>query len=238
MEYNTSKNMKNYIKTLTSAMICIVMALCVSCKKDNQNDMGGYKYVDLGLPSGTLWATCNVGADSPEEYGHYFAWGETTTKSEFSWQNYKWCRNSATTLTKYNYDSSYGIVDNKEILDFTDDAARVNWGGNWRMPTRSECDELRTYCLWTFTSQNGVYGQKVTGLNGKSIFLPAAGRYYYYDYNHECELVGEGSEAVYWTNTMIESWSHMAYAVWGDLDLTSIDRCCGLPVRPVIPSQK
>lgn len=137
----------------------------------------GHEYVDLGLPSGTKWATCNVGADSPEDYGDYFAWGETEPKNVYDWRTYKWCNGSSSTLTKYCTSSSYGTVDNKTTLDLSDDAAYVNWGSSWRMPTKAEQDELRTECTWTWTTQNGVNGYKVTSkTNGNSIFLPAAGK--------------------------------------------------------------
>ena len=116
-------------------MVCMAMALCVSCKKDNAEPSGGntgggntggggggtgsHEYVDLGLPSGLLWATCNVGADSPDDYGDYFAWGETETKSDYDWDTYKWCNGSENTLTKYCTKSSYGTVDNKTVLEMT-----------------------------------------------------------------------------------------------------------------------
>ena len=138
----------------------------------------GYGYVDLGLPSGLKWATCNVGADSPEDYGDYFAWGETQPKDYYSWSTYKYCNGDEYSMTKYCTDSEYGIVDNKTTLELSDDAARVNWGGSWRMPTLAELDELRntSNCTWTWTTQNGVKGYKVTSKkNGNSIFLSAAG---------------------------------------------------------------
>ena len=102
----------------------------------------GHEYVDLGLPSRIKWATCNVGATTPEEYGDYFAWGETEPKDNYDWSTYKWCNESNATMTKYCTDSSYGTVDNKTVLELEDDAAYVNWGGNWRMPTKAELDEL------------------------------------------------------------------------------------------------
>ena len=131
--------------------------------------------VDLGLPSGTLWADRNVGADAPEAYGDYFAWGEVTPKLEYNWSTYKWCNGSETTMTKYCTNSEYGLVDGKTVLDLEDDAAYVNMGTAWRMPTYAEQKELYSKCTWTWTTQNGVYGSKVTGPNGNSIFLPAAG---------------------------------------------------------------
>jgi hypothetical protein len=127
------------------------------------------------LPSGTLWATHNVGATKPEEYGGYYAWGETEEKSNYGWSTYKWCNGSSTTFTKYCTDSSYGIIDNKTVLDHEDDVAHVKWGGSWRMPTLDELKELKNNCTWQWATQNGVNGYKVTGANGNSIFLPAAG---------------------------------------------------------------
>lgn len=131
--------------------------------------------VDLGLPSGTLWADRNIGADSPEGYGDYFAWGETRPKSTYSWSTYKYCKGSSSTMTKYCTDSSYGTVDNKTVLEPSDDAATANWGAAWRMPTHAEQEELNKKCTWTWTTRNGVNGYKVKGPNGNSIFLPAAG---------------------------------------------------------------
>jgi hypothetical protein len=123
--------------------------------------------VDLGLS--VKWATFNVGATSPEDYGDYFAWGETEPKETYSWANYKWCDGTVSKITKYN------ATDGKAILEPDDDAAQVYWGGKWRMPTVEEQTELREQCTWTWTSINGITGYVVTGPNGKSIFLPAAG---------------------------------------------------------------
>ena len=138
-------------------------------------------YVDLGLPSGILWATCNVGASRPEEYGDYFAWGETEPKESYDWSTYKWCNGNYNRLTKYCTNSSYGyngFVDNKEVLEPEDDAAYVNWGSSWRMPTHNQLGELKTQCTWTWTTRNGVNGYLVTGPNGNTLFLPAAGYRY------------------------------------------------------------
>ncbi len=134
-------------------------------------ETNGYEYVDLGLPSGLLWATCNVGATKPEEYGDYFAWGETEPKEDYSEVTYRWCNGSSTQLTKYCYDRLYGFVDNKRTLEPIDDAATANWGGVWRMPTQAEQVELGTECTWIWTTLNGVEGCKVFGPNGNSIFL-------------------------------------------------------------------
>jgi len=140
--------------------------------------------VDLGLPSGTLWATCNVGASSPEESGDAFAWGETDPVGEYDWDNpwsnYKWCNGSSNTLTKYCTNSQYGTVDNLTELEPEDDAAWVNWGPRWRMPSNKQLTELEEYCTWKRVTKNGVEGRLVTGLNGNSIFLPASGQHSYW----------------------------------------------------------
>ncbi len=173
-------------------------------------DSYGREYVDLGLPGGVLWATCNVGASSPWEYGLYFAWGETVgyAKGEshnFNWSNYKWCNGSYNNMTKYCTSSSYGRVDNKTVLDAADDAATANWGAGWRMPTREEQDALRNrrYCTCTWTTRNGVNGYEVKSKsNGNSIFLPAAGGYFY-----DASLSYEGSDGYYWSSSLGSSYS-------------------------------
>jgi hypothetical protein len=139
---------------------------------------GTHEYVDLGLPSGLLWATCNVGADTPEGYGDYFAWGETTTKDTYNWSTYQYCMGSYNTMTKYCNNSSYGyngFTDNLTVLLPEDDAATANWGSSWRMPTKEECQELYNSTTHSWTTQNGVYGRRFTASNGNSIFFPAAG---------------------------------------------------------------
>jgi Leucine-rich repeat (LRR) protein len=164
----------------------------------------GHEYVDLGLS--VKWATCNVGARSPEEYGDYYAWGETSTKSDYSWSTYKWCNGSYDSLTKYNHDSSYGSVDNRSSLELSDDAARANWGGKWRMPTDDEKTELRTSCDWIWTTRNGTNGYVVKSRkNGNSIFLPAAG------YRHEGTLNNAGSNGSIWSSTLSEGNQYNAY---------------------------
>ena len=117
-----------------------------------------HEYVDLGLPSGTLWATCNIGATKPEEFGDYFAWGETEPKEVYDWSTYKWCGGSAISMTKYCTNDNYGNVDNKKKLEAEDDAAIANWGSEWRMPTSEEQKELveECYMVWT-DNYNGSY---------------------------------------------------------------------------------
>ena len=139
---------------------------------------GDYEYVDLGLPSGLLWATCNVGADTPEDYGDYFAWGETQPKNTYNWSTYQYCNGSINTLTKYCNNSGYGyngFTDNLTTLLPEDDAATANWGSDWRMPTEAEWQELLDNTTCTWTTQNGVDGSLFTASNGNNLFLPAAG---------------------------------------------------------------
>ena len=191
-----------------------------------------HEYVDLGLPSGTLWATMNVGADSPEDYGDYFAWGETTPKSTYNLSTYKWCKGSLDTHTKYCTDSDYGTVDNKTTLDLSDDAAYVNWGSSWRMPTDAELKELKDNCIWTWTTQNGVKGYKVASKsNGNSIFLPAAG------YRGDSGLISAGSFGEYLSSSLYPNLSFDASVLDFGSDyiyMTLAYRCNGLPVRPVL----
>lgn len=192
--------------------------------------------VDLGLPSGTLWADRNVGADSPEDYGDYFAWGETSTKNTYDWSTYKWCRGSSNTMTKYCTDSYYGTVDNKTVLDLKpldlkDDAAYINMGKKWRMPTDDEQEELESKCTWTRTSQNGAEGYKVTGPNGNSIFLPAAG------YRYDSSLGNAGSYGYYWSASLYKSHPNRArylYFYFSDHYTYYGHRYNGYTVRAVV----
>ena len=185
--------------------------------------------VDLGLS--VKWATCNVGASFPEDYGDYYAWGETETKSTYDQSTYKWCSNGS--CTKYCTDRDYGKVDNKTVLDPEDDVAHVKWGGSWRMPTIAEQDELREKCTWTWTTQNGTKGYKVTSKsNGNYIFLPAAG------YRSGSSLYDAGTYGDYWSASLNESNPYYAWAV--GFNSSKVSRChyvryCGRSVRPVCP---
>ena len=180
--------------------------------------------VDLGLPSGLLWASCNVGATSPEEYGDYFAWGETEPKSDYSLSN------SVTyglSISELEYRDIIG-ADGNLIAAY--DAATANWCGNWRMPTLDEMQELFDECTWEWTSVNGVNGRKVTGPNGNSIFLPAAG------YRNGTSLYGAGSAGYYWA-AMPYDISNRGYNLLFDSDYYSLIglllRYYGQSVRPV-----
>ena len=184
--------------------------------------------VDLGLS--VKWASCNVGATSPEEYGGYYAWGETEEKSDYSWSTYKYCNGSYDTQTKYCTSSSYGTVDNKTTLEPGDDVATVKWGGSWRMPTYEEQEELRTNCTWEWTTLNGINGYRVTGPNGNSIFLPAAG------YRYGTKVNYRGSYGYYWSSTLSSYYSSYACNLsFGSSDYGwgTSNRCDGHSVRPV-----
>ena len=192
-----------------------------------------HEWVDLGLPSGTLWATCNVGASAPEEYGDYFAWGETEPKDYYDWSTYKWCNGTSSTMTKYCTNSGYGyngFVDNKTELDPEDDAAYVNWGPSWRMPTTEQQRELYENCSSVWTTQNGVNGRLFTGSNGNTLFLPAAGDRWYES------LYYVGSDGYYWSRTLYSSLRGSAYTLdfnSGSVGWYGDDRRAGVPVRAV-----
>ena len=159
----------------------------------------GHEYVDLGLS--VKWATCNVGANSPEEYGDYFAWGETSTKETYDYDN---CPTSRLSISELQ---SQGYIDSEGNLTSQYDAATANWGGDWRMPTYDELNELRNRCTWTWMTQNGVYGYNVEGPNGNSIFLPAAGL------RDGSSLLLAGSSGYYWNSTPNEIFGGSAYGL-------------------------
>ena len=186
--------------------------------------------VDLGLS--VKWASVNIGANKPEEYGDYFAWGETEPKKKYDYSTYKWLQGKYYTLTKYNTDYDYGnVIDNKIVLDKEDDAAVANWGGSWRMPTVTECIELNENCIWTPITQNGVKGYQIKSKkNGNTIFLPAAGSY------SQGHYFSEGQCAC-WSSSLCISHPGNAHTVSESTNALSYgtDRCEGLPIRPVCP---
>lgn len=158
--------------------------------------------IDMG--DGIKWSCCNVGAKSPIDYGDYFAWGETKTKGEYNWKTYELSNRSGKKMKKYCKSSSYGTVDNKTQLEFSDDAARANWGGTWRMPTIDELNTLNSNCTWTWTTIGGRKGYKVTAKNGNVLFLPAAG------YRDDTSLNFVGSYGNYWSSSLDTSSSYGA----------------------------
>ena len=169
--------------------------------------LNGHDYVDLGLPSGLLWATCNVGADNLEDYGDYFAWGETEPKDTYNWSTYQYCMGSDNTLTKYcsnSYCGYNGFTDNLTILEPGDDAATVNWGNGWRMPTLEEYQELYNNTTRSWTQ----HGLLFTAANGNSLFLPAAG------YRCDDELNLAGSYGYYWLSSLGPNGHHSAWCFY------------------------
>ena len=169
-----------------------------------------HQFVDLGLPSGTLWATMNIGANSPEEYGDYFAWGETAPKDDYSFSNYQWCNGSKSKLTKYCTDSSLGnngFIDDKTELDLDDDAARVNWGAEWKIPSKEQFKELINNCSSEWTTQNGVNGWLFTSSNGATLFFPAEGA------RLGDNLSGAGEKGYYWSSSLYTTTPYQAYCL-------------------------
>lgn len=232
-----------FSKTLLLILMTALFAACTSNDIDTlqlrqpltMRLVGGLTQFDDGTATRAgswEWPNMNVGANSPEDYGDYFAWGETEPKSTYSWNTYKYCNGSEYTMTKYCTSSSYGTVDGKTLLKAADDAATANWGGTWRMPTHAEIQELVDNTSYTWTTLNGVSGGLFTSTkNGNSIFLPAAGG------RRDSYLNCLGSHGYYSSSTLIEDNPYNAY----DLDFDSggaywyygFDRQGGLSVRPV-----
>lgn len=233
---------------------------------DMKNFIGtenGHEWVDLGLPTGTKWATCNIGATKPEEIGDHFAWGEVKPKEGYSFLNYKYNSHETFKLTKYNTvrsEGENGFVDGKTTLNLEDDAAYVNWGGKWMMPTMVQQMELRNECYWEWTEDyNGsgvagfiVYKAKAEAdkgviykdetpsssysLGDAHIFLPAAG---------ECSFNGDldyaGSDGYYWSSSLNAGRPQNAWIVIFKSDDASNYkggfRDHGYSVRAVIPGE-
>jgi len=191
-----------FIVTIAFSMVLI------SCG----NTKNGHEYVDLGLPSGTLWATCNVGANSPEDFGDYFAWGETITKETYNASTYKYS-------------------DNPKTLPESADVATVNWGIGWRMPTMEDMMELHKNCTHEWTTQNGVNGMLFTGANGNEVFFPSAGA------RGNSNLFGVGETGGYWSSSLYAEESDNAYFLCFYLDTSSgvshINRGFGQTIRPI-----
>ena len=197
-----------------------------------------HECVDLGLPSGTLWATMNIGASSPEDYGDYFAWGETTPKDLYDWSTYKWCNgDDYNALTKYCTHGCYGndgFSDDKIELDPEDDAATANWGAEWRMPSLKQIEELIDNCTTEWTTRNGVIGRLFTSnINGASLFFPAAG------YRWDSSLHETGSWGFFWSRTLVSyplafpSLAHFLYFVSDYVEWDGDYRFVGRSVRAV-----
>lgn len=201
---------------------------------DRGEQLDGHGFVDLGLS--VKWATCNIGADEPQLFGDYFAWGETAPKSEYSWPTYSLCNGTQNSLTKYCLSGDYGVEDHKLVLEPEDDAAVALWGNNWRMPTKEEWTELERYTTHAWERVEGAYGLKATSIiNGNSIFLPAGGSIRFASHDQE------GVFCHFWTSSLDDfgvnsCYSHYVYI--GDFQVWSSrtdSRCFGRSVRPVHP---
>jgi len=233
---------------LTVSLLVSVAMLMTACKKDNpkpdnadnQETPGGgttsVNWVDLGLPSGLLWADCNVGAQKPEDYGNFYAWGETSAKGEYNWDTYAYGSGSFE-LTKYCGMPLYGLndfTDSLTTLEASDDVAMVKLGDGARIPTKAEWQELKAKTTNTWTTRNGVYGCLLTASNGNSIFLPAAGRRE--NMNHWYM----GSAGYYWSSSVMtegpsDAWIFQIFSSGNEF--WSLQRCYGLSVRAVRASQ-
>ena len=209
----------------------------------SQPAMAQPEAVDLGLPSGIKWASCNLGASSPTDFGDYYAWGETSPKSDYSWSTLKYSDTRGDHFSKYvpskqssywDYWSGSSSPDNKTKLDYSDDAARAKWGGSWRMPTVAEWEELRTNCTWIWDTEgvkSGGGGFRVKSkTNGNSIFLPAAG------HKDGTLLIDLGTMGFYWSSSLKTEFPSCAYSVrflFGYIYKSDYERCNGFSVRPV-----
>lgn len=220
-------------------------------------DEDGYEWVDLGLDSGTLWAKCNIGADSPEEYGNYYAWGEIEPKTPMppytpgatmdandyvNWVNYKYCQKKDSTMTKYCLGELFGTVDNINELEAADDAATTSWGEDWQIPTQEDFNELvkeantkngKISMAWA--QVNRISGIKFTNTTSmESIFFPAGG--YRYNYGQDCKNFA----GMYWTRTLHaagseinDNWARVFYFTYTFAKTGNNERCYGLNIRPV-----
>ena len=262
--------MERIMKKIIYLLISLSLVAFVSCSDDKENEQSGpgnvpensfwilsssvkergHSYVDLGLPSGTKWAACNVGAAVPQDYGYYYAWGETTTKEVYNWETYRFTTDGGSTITKYN------STDSKTTLEFSDDAAYANCGNKWRMPTLRQQGELRNECYWVWTeSYNNsnvkgyiVYKAKTSSDKGKyvykgdipsslyslsdaHIFLPAAG------YRDDGDFYGIGSYGYYWSSSTPTDASYNACGFCFYPDFNGFyyeSRNIGCTIRPVL----
>jgi len=250
----------NYMKRFFLCASILFCGLSASSQETGSSDVtyggkslseaaNGHEYVDLGLPSGTLWATMNIGAIKPAGYGDYFAWGELSGyndgKETFSWKNYKLCNGSQSKITKYMVDRKkareIALVTDQSLadanisdveLDIEDDVARAQWGGSWRIPTSAAFRELNKECEREWTTQNGRWGYLFTSkTNGNSIFFPAGGF-------RDKTLYNLAAYGYYWSRTLYTRYSGGAFILYFDSNgVNAADnqyRCMGRSVRAVL----
>lgn len=238
LHFSSPEEMKKDLFISALAAFSLLSFYACSKEKDEpeaQQFENGYEYVDLGLS--VKWATCNIGASKPEEYGDYYAWGETETKSTCSWANYKFRASGDSPdnikFNKYSTDRNYGINDCRSGLELEDDVANVRWGGKWRIPTEKERDELYNNCSWTWTSVNGINGYLVKsrkpGFTDRSIFLPAAG------FIDDTGIHHENTFGAYWSSTLVTDCRYVWYLNFDSdkVQMYGSLRCYGFSIRPV-----
>ena len=223
--------MKKLAKVLAAIILTIAVFFTAECMY--AQTYNGHEYVDLGLPSGTLWATCNVGATTPEGYGDYFAWGETKPKSIYNWRTYKYCNGGGDQLTKYCSTFKYGyhgFSDKLTVLQPEDDAATANWGSGWCIPTKKQWEELYKNTDHTWKVWDGVNGMLFRGKNGALLFLPAAGSRWGGD------LYNDGAVGYYRSSSLRTDYPGSAWDFdfdSGDFDMYGSNRYYGISVRAV-----
>lgn len=219
------------MKKLLLVVFLIVFVYTLKAQNNSNDNVVEPDAIDLGLS--VKWASFNLGASKPEEYGNYYAWGEVQTKQDYDWESYKYGNNNVE-LTKYVTQGQYGkdgLTDHLKVLNPEDDAASYLLGGLWRIPTNTELAELRDKCTWSWTSENGVDGYRVKGPNNKSIFLPAAGMYI----NSNNNTLNKGGR--YWSSEVF-SQNDMANTLYFDSNASHTgwdakSRPYGLSIRPV-----
>ncbi len=254
LEYQYSKADVNGDGTVNVADLAAIVDVMAAGGIYADRSPQGVEAIDLALPSGTLWANMNVGAESPEGYGRYFAWGETVgftadpdIARDFYWQTYKWMtkgRYSSDGINKYQMDDGltdgcwydadgFFIGDGESVLALEDDAAYVHWGGRWQMPSNADIRELVKYTTSEWVTQNGVSGRVFTSkANGRKIFLPAAGL------RNEDFLLGDELGGIYWTVTLISTRRARTLCFYTDeVAVKHNARYNGITIRPVMKTK-
>ena len=216
-----------------SLMVVLMLMATVIWAQDNDRDKE-HLQVDLGLPSGTLWAFTNMGAALPEDFGDYYAWGEVDYKSNYGWGTYKYVKGGdPTKFIKYCAQANIGngkYTDTLAVLEAADDVATQKWGSDWCMPTQEQFEELKRECTWKWTVRNGKNIIEISGKNGNKLYMPAAGCFY----NKSKSLVG--TNGYYWSRTLSDKGSSKGTCFTfsqSDTDVAVRTRNLGLSVRPV-----
>lgn len=253
--------MKKYLLTLSAAFVALSAFFLTSCEKEDPDaisisdakkgvqiikgkDGKEYEVVNLGLPSGNLWAVCNIGASSPEETGSFFAWGETAPKNNFTWTNYKW--GERLEITKYCFDEEKGDIDSLSVLDISDDAANYIMGDGWQIPSAEDFNELlrSRNCDKKWCKLNGTGGFLFTsvkkGYEGNSLFIPLSGMQDYEKIRFQDQYGYYWCNELYFDNINRKYMSNEASVLWlehlEEVDNKLVDfrtRYLGLPIRPV-----